>query len=237
MLKNSLDNSINFHGSRLNGLTSRSRHSRALCPHRGHRSAGRGPRNRNTRVVNAVSGKKQCHLIVQARWANIHAHVRKNLGQGLDGILTVFLRKIGKDDYLRCSRNNRNQFCNGELIDAVQNNDIDLLLLRQNLGNQCRDRQNRGNKLPRQGELRVQRRQRMLVLDGQFKSAQGLWIIGQSLRTYPMQTRNDLRDQRCDLTAIQIAALNQGLLQNGRIKTTQARIGCQHQAQDRGPPR
>ena len=149
----------------------------------------------------------------------------------------MFLRKIGKDDYLRCSRNNRNQLCDGELIDAVQNHDIDLLLLRQNLRNQRRDRQNRGNKLPRQGELRVQRRQRMLVLDGQFKSTQGLRIIGQRLRTYPMQTRNDLRDQRCDLASIQIAALDQGLLQNGRIKPAQARIGCQHQAQDRGPPR
>ena len=181
MFENSFNDGVHFHRGRFNSLTTGGRHTRSLGPNRCYGSAGRGPRNRNARMINAVTRKKKRHLIVQTSRTHFHAQVRKNLSERRDRIINVFLGKISEKNDLRSTRNDRNKLRQRQRINVVQDDNINLMVLWQDLRDKSRNRQDRRDQVPCQGELRVQRGQRMLVIDSQFKRAQSLRIIRNGL--------------------------------------------------------
>lgn len=113
-------------------------------------------------MINAVTRKKKRHLIIQTSRAHFHTQVRKNLGKSRNRIIDVFLGKISEKNDLRSTRNDRNKL-RQRCINVIQDDNIDLMILRQNLRDKSRNRQDRRDQIPRQGELRIQRGQRMLV--------------------------------------------------------------------------
>ena len=165
MFENSFNDGIHFRRGRFNSLTTGGRHTRPLGPNRCYGSTGGSPRNRNTRVINAVTRKKKRHLIIQTSRAHFHTQVRKNLGKSRNRIIDVFLGKISEKNDLRSTRNDRNKLRQRQCINVIQDDNIDLMILRQNLRDKSRNRQDRRDQIPRQGELRIQRGQRMLVID------------------------------------------------------------------------
>ena len=165
MFENSFDDGIHFHRGRFNSLATGGRHTCPLGPNRCYGSTGGSPRDRNTRVINAVTRKQERHLVVQASRAYFHAQVRKNLGKSRNRIIDVFLSKISEKNDLRSTRNDRNKLRQRQCINVIQDDNIDLMILRQDLRDKSRNRQDRRDQIPRQGELRIQRGQRMLVID------------------------------------------------------------------------